>query len=180
MTTLVGIANGRSTWIGADSQTTWGELATTSMQPKLWRQRGLLIAATGETREADIIRHCIDDLPSPPSRELLAWLRRDFVSAVREARAAHGYAERRSEGPDVGPSLLIGAYGCLFSCTGSYSICEHREFALGSGQAYALGSLHTSVVRWASPRPRIQAALEAAAALDIYTSAPFQIERLGR
>lgn len=175
MTVLVGITHNDVTWLGADSACYDGTIH--SCDDKLWCAGPFVFGFTGATREQQILQHRVTLPELAEGRDVAAYLAVEFADAVRKARKDSGY-ERKDDGNDTAPGLLIGYAGRLFTLYSDYAISEHEDhFAGGCGRRFALGSLDTSAKFWKSPRKRIEAALEAACLRDPYCRGPFTIER---
>ena len=172
MTVLVGIAHEGRVYMGADTAETWGSKQY-PLPSKLWRAGPFVFGAVGCSREAQIVQHRLQIPERHADVPLLRWLVNDFVDALRTAKNDAGYTEKTTAGVEQGPVLLFGIEGRLFTMASSFAIAEHREFALGSGSTAALGSLHTSGQYAIGVRTRLDLALQAACANDIYCAPPF-------
>lgn len=175
MTVLVGLIHNGVAWLGADSSEFDGTLNVTD-SPKVWLSGAFALGFTGSTREQNILQHRVElpefDLEADDVRR---WLVVDFADAIRAARTASGY-ERKDNGNETGPGLLIGHAGRLFDMYSDYAVSERFDYTVnGCGRGYARGSLHTSAKVWKSPHKRITAALEAACDADPYCAPPFTI-----
>ena len=176
MTVLVGIAHEGRVYLGADTAETWG-YQQYSVPTKLWAHAGFVFGATGCTRVGQIVEHRLVVPARSEGVNLMRWLVNDFTDAIRTAKREAGYEEKSTTGVEQGPMLLFGVAGRLFTMASSFAISEHSEFAMGSGAAVALGSLHTSAQYAIGVRTRIDLALQAACAHDIYCKPPFTILR---
>lgn len=177
MTIVVGVVEDGHVYLGADSRGSWGSLARPLTESKVWTQAGMVLGLTGRCREAQIIQH-LTVLPSVPedASRLVPWLCSDFIDAIRATRKTAGYDERM-EGQSLceyGPGLILGVRGRLFVVHGDYSVAEYPNgAAMGSGEAAARGSLHTSAALGVGAEQRVTLALEAACTHDIYCAPPF-------
>lgn len=176
MTVIVGVPHGGRVYLGADSQTTSGSLSRHSHEGKLWAHGAMVFGLTGSPREAQILQYATALPELPATEHVHRWLCTEFVSAVREARKAAGYDERCTAQANVeaGPMIMFGLFGRLFAMYGDYQVSEYPDgAAVGSGETVARGSLHTTAQYDMLPRTRIDLALAAACAHDVYCAPPF-------
>ena len=171
MTVLGGIAHEGRVHLGADTAETFG-YQQFPVSSKLWRHGPMVFGGVGSTREAQIVEHRLQ-LPERGNADLMRWLVNDFVDAIRTARREAGHEEKLTTGVERGPLLLFGAEGRLFTMDCAFALSEHTEFAMGSGAAEALGSLHTSGQYAIGVQSRLTLALQAACAHNIYCAPPF-------
>lgn len=176
MTVIVGIPHDGRVYLGADSQVTSGYLTEHYHEGKLWSHGAMVFGLTGSPREQQLLQYAtaVPELPQPD--QLHSWLCTTFVNVIREARKAAGYDERKNDQANVeyGPHAMIGVHGRLFVVMCDYAVLEHPHgTAIGSGATAARGSLHTSAQYIIGVRQRIDLALQAACANDIYCAPPF-------
>lgn len=172
MTVLVGVAHEGRVYLGADTAVTWG-YTQYAAPTKLWQHGAFVFGATGSLREAQIVEHRLVLPERHTGSDLRRWLVNDFTDALRTARREAGHEEKLTTGVEQGPTLLFGIDGRLFTMDSAFAISEHTEFAMGSGATAALGSLHTTSQYTIGVRTRIDLALQAACAHDIYCAPPF-------
>lgn len=172
MTCIVGIADGSKVWIGADSAGVDGWNLTLRADLKVFANGPMLFGFTSSFRMGQLLQHA---LVIPPQHEDPddKWLCTSFVDAVRQCLKDGGYATTK-DGAEVGGCFLIGYRGQLYLVASDFQVAKPIEqyAAIGSGDHYALGSLHSST---GQPKQRIQAALQAAAHFSIGVSGPFHV-----
>ena len=184
MTSIVGLTIGGDVFMGADSQATAGYERTilAHSSPKVFKKEGVLFGVSGSMRAANHLEYTFQ-LPNPSrdqSDEMSYVVQ--IVDAMRASFKDAGIARVsetvESNGNDDGRStILIGYRGRLFRVSSDWSILESDcpYQSIGSGSSYALGALHVlyAIKLESDPFVMIETALMAAAAFDIYTSAPF-------
>jgi hypothetical protein len=195
MTCIVGIRDSiGNVWMGADSFA-GEEHYSLRADPKLFRKKlssphldipktEMLIGYTTSYRMGQILQYHVEAEYWPGMGEALfswhAWLILSFIESVRKAFKDYGYSEIK-DAREAGGCFMIGIGGRLFTIYSDFQMEErHAGYsAVGSGSAYALGSLHTSELdNAAGPVRRIELALEAAQAGCSYVREPFIIEEL--
>lgn len=186
MTAIVGLVSNGRVVMGADSLGVDGGLgAMARADQKLFRRGPYLIGFTSSFRMGQLIRYRAD-LPEPYEWEhdMLAFMSTRFVDAVRQCLKDYGWA-KATDAREQGGAFLVGFRGALYDVESDFQVGIRAEGydAVGSGKAYALGSLHaTNEVRkmvgpsvWIG-HDRVRMALEAAAAFSAGVRGPFLIE----
>jgi ATP-dependent protease HslVU (ClpYQ) peptidase subunit len=173
MTCIVGIAIAGEALIGADRMTTAGQV-TKQNSTKIARRGDILIGISGDHRVADLIFHTWE----PPAEYRLnsaGSIVRNVVPVWRELLKAGGSLEIK-EGVEGmrSDAMLVTAVGVfIIHCDFCVTPGHDGYHACGSGLEVALGALHaTADLR---PRTRIEKALAAAAAHNVYVGDVFDI-----
>lgn len=178
MTCVVGLVSDGDVWLGADSASgdTGQWTARTNQSPKVFRNGSLLMGFTTSFRMGQLLRWSLTVPPHPDHIETHEWLATSFVEAVRHCLAAGGFA-RKDNNVESGGQFLVGYRGGLFFVDSDYHVAEPSDgyAAVGCGEPFALGSLHTTGTLDFTPEERVRAALSAAAAYSAYVRAPFHI-----
>lgn len=170
MTIIIGIAKGDTVYIGADRGASDGESIVSLSRPKV-RVRGDWIYAYSGSLGTGQLMDCIT-IPDIDDQDPFILLRLDIVEALKDAIESYGTANEEHHA-----EFLIGAKGRLFEfSTADWGVAEIEETALGSGGAFALGSLHTTKqYEVALPTYRIEQALNAAITYSPTCQGPIDI-----
>lgn len=173
MTCIVGIEHNGKVLIGGDSQMTSGYLPRTAPKgEKVWITGEIAMGFTGTSRHLQLLRYKFE--PPPITEDLPRYMATDFIEAVRQTLRDGGYLEKENEKESVDGSFLVGIRGSLFEIDVNHAANRNADgwTASGSGRVAALGALHATR-HMADAKDRALIALEAAAACDIYVTAPF-------
>lgn len=182
MTVIAGCADGRTVWMGADSQATGDD-------DRKWRDRKLSRIAVGRTGEA-MIGAAGDSRLSPLVRKICA----PFDPNPHDDADCDGWAQAIAEAftslavetvpPITGENgcvegyVLLGYAGRLWMLTTSIAVPIPDEFtAIGSGGDYALGALAAlhaqgSKLGW----PAVHTAVAAACRFSAGCSGPIDVQ----
>jgi len=174
MTCIVGLRHGGKAYIAGDSAGISGWDLTIRADPKVFVVGDYAIGFTTSFRLGQLLRYRLK-LPKPPrsGRDLSGFMVGEFVEAARECLKAGGMATKEREG-EQGGTFLVGVRGRLFIVESDYQVVEPSEAfaAIGSGAAYALGSLATSS---GGANARLQRALGVAERFSIGVRGPFRV-----
>lgn len=182
MTCIVGIANGKSVWMGGDSSAVdaqSGEICAVA-DPKVFLLGSeMLVGYTGSFRVGQLLQYKLK-LPKRKAKQTdIQYLTTDFMDSVRKILKAGDW---NVLGPEGGPTFLIGYRGKLYEVGEEMYVLnyEAQETAVGAGGVYALGSLHTTrqIKELAEPEERIAWALSASSAHCAFVIPPFHILKL--
>lgn len=155
MTVIVGITDGTTVYIGGDRGVSDDVSILSLSRPKVHINNGWLFGYSGSLGIGQLME--IIDMPDA-GEDPYKTLRTDVVSHMRSAIYLYG-----SNDPEHTSDFIIGTQGRLFELsTADWSVAEVNETALGSGSAFAFGSLYTTKDFPASAEYRINMALEAA------------------
>lgn len=158
MTVLVGIADGKNVYIGADRAASDDNTIVTMYRPKVGVNNKWIHAYAGSVGTGQLIEFV--NFPAIDRKaDVYKILRFDIVKQLKTLVAEHG-----NDDDDNGAEFLIGANGKLFEFSSSdWGVVEVTETAAGSGNQIALGSLYTTYVSSdMETEERIKMALEAA------------------
>jgi ATP-dependent protease HslVU (ClpYQ) peptidase subunit len=146
VTCIVGLREGGSAWIGGDSAGVSGWDVTVRTDSKVFVNGPYAVGFTWSYRMGQLLQYKAK-LPEPPkqAKDLHGFMVREFVEAVRDCLKAGGMATRDKEA-EQGGTFMVGVHGRVFVVESDYQVIERAEpfAAVGSGAAYALGSLATS------------------------------------
>lgn len=173
MTCIVAVEDATGTIMGADRAASGSELLTVLQTSKLFRNGPALFGYTSSMRMGQLMQY--DVTLKPPSSNVGQWVVTELVPALRTSFLAGGF-ERSKDGESSGGCFLVSIGGNCFEVQDDYSFLrsEAGEYAIGSGAAVALGSLHSTRGRPADER--VAAALAAAADYALGVSSPFDLE----
>ena len=179
MTTIVGIETPEGVMIGADSMARfdedWGMVCDFD---KVWRLGDVVIGFCGGFRTGQVLRYYLTMPLRKPEQTIEEWLCTTFVDELRDSFGQAGISNGDAEW-----SILIGIEKQLYIYDGNMAALRASTgyVAQGSGQLWALGSLHTTAIVNGTgqvnifPEARIQMALASAAMYHSGTKEPFTI-----
>lgn len=175
MTCIVGVADGTTVHMGADSMITHAWTKSTYLEGKIWRAGEMLFGGCGQIRPLQVIRHHLTIPQQADTQDTDEYLVATLVPAVMEV--LHQQAQlTKSGGIRGGGSFMLGYRGELYSIGCDMCVTRYADGygADGSGTEVALGSLFSS--KKLATKQRLTLALEAASYHGIGVGAPFQIE----
>ena len=177
MTCVVGVVHKGRVYMGADSAASNTSFSRPRVDRKVFHNGPYLMGYTTSFRMGQLLQHALK-VPAPPfdADALHGFMVTDFVNAMRTCFQEGGWL-KQTEGRDKGGTFLVGVQGRLFVIESDLQVGEYTDSfaAVGSGDSYALGSLHTTATSDDGPRRRITKALDAAASFNPYVSKPFHI-----
>jgi ATP-dependent protease HslVU (ClpYQ) peptidase subunit len=176
MTCIVGLVHKGKVYMGGDSAGVSGYDITVREDPKVFNNSEFLIGFTTSFRMGQILRFQFNP-PKVKGKDLYKYMCTDFIDAIRKTFKTTGFLKIHSA-EESGGSFLVGYKGHLFSIDKDFQvgIPADRFDAVGSGHAYALGSMHTSAALGTiSPKARIEAALQSASYFNAGVRKPFLI-----
>lgn len=173
MTCVVGLVHRGTVYLGADSMASDGWLAMDS--EKLFTRGEFLFGHSGNCRNKQIVEHVMATPEVPHKGSLVAYMKTDFVTALRTACGDEGSKQTKDGVEKALGSLIVGVRGKLFQVDPDFYVSEESVTAIGSGAHFALGALHAC--RLKDPRMRIRRALEAAEKYSPWVRGPFVIRR---
>ena len=131
---------------------------------------------TTSFRMGQILRHHLS-LPTPlEGEENYAYMVKQFIPAVKEVLASHGF-ERSINGRDEGGTFLAGYRGGLYLIDSDFQVgtVENPYQAIGCGDDLVLGAFYALSFYEMTPEERITTALEAAAEFSAGVRGPFTV-----
>jgi 20S proteasome alpha/beta subunit len=176
MTTIAGIETKRGVMIGGDSASVSRiELTVTKTGIRKVFQVGyFLMGCAGSFRMMQLLRYALKvDLQERILMNDEEYLSIVFTIALRKCFEDNAYSDFESN--EDGGEFLLGYNGRLYAVYPDFQINRSLDGfgAVGTGAAYALGSLATSEGQKAEAR--IEQALEAAARFSAGTCPPYAI-----
>ncbi len=174
MTAIVGVADGKKVWMGADSQgTSWTD-SWDSTQCKVFKSKQFLFGVSGSYRVMQLLEHklSIEDDPRDDTERFMCV---QFVDAYLKLLKDNGCCSTEKGVDTSGSTVMVGFRGRLFTVFGNYSALERREKydAVGCGYPYALGSL--SETGKLKPHERVTKAPKCAETFSAGVGGPFTI-----
>lgn len=170
MTILVGIADGKNVYIGADRAASDEQTIITMCRPKVHVKNKWIFAYSGSVGTGQLLEFVT--FPAIDKKaDIYKILRLDIVKQLKTMISDHG-----DDGDDNGAEFLIGANGKLFEFSSSdWGVVEVSESCAGSGNQISLGSLYTTYTLDMTIEERIRVALEAAIEYSPTCQAPLDI-----
>ena len=166
MTCIVGIADGTNVWMAADGGACGSDVIVSAVSPKVVKVDEFLIAYSGDGfgigQLVPLADYPLDNVNLPIE------LRLTFCKSMSKLINKYGGVANGSS------HLLVGGYGRLFEVySDDWGIVEVTETSLGTGAAYALGSLYTS--QGEHPRTRLVRAVGAAITYSPTCQGPIEV-----
>jgi ATP-dependent protease HslVU (ClpYQ) peptidase subunit len=173
VTCIVGIQQGGRVVIGGDSAGVAAWSITVRADTKVFRNGEFIMGFTDSFRMGQLLRYSLVP-PVPQDWDLDRFMATDFIAVVRDCLRDGGFA-RNDSGNESGGLFLVGIRGHLYRIDSDYQIGRSIDeyYAVGSGDEYACGSLHST--RGLDPEQRVRMALEAAAHHSTGVCPPFHI-----
>ena len=178
MTCIVGVVEGDTVYIGADSAGVASYELTIRRDKKVFRNGEFLIAGTGSFRMIQLLRYAFVPPAYSPTEDLERYMATTFIDAIRECFKKGGLAQKNSEQETYSGAFLIGVAGRLFHIEQDYQVGE----ALAGYDAAGCGGDIANGVLYATPDmqgcKRVELALRAAEQHSAGVRGPFHIEKL--
>lgn len=175
MTCIVALETPAGVWMGGDRMGSDGYTGAPVEAPKVFRNGPLLIGYTTSFRMGQVLQYGLQVPVDSLSWDVDRWVSVDLVPAIRSAFETHGW-DRVKEGRAHGGYFLVAVAGRCYGIQSDYSALRTTsgEYATGSGEYLALGSLHAT--RGQDPKDRVRRSLEAAAEHVVSVAGPFDVE----
>ena len=173
MTCIVGVEYNGRVVIGGDSAGIAGWSVTVRADTKVFRNGAYIMGFCGSFRMGQLLRYSLV-APVPQTWDLDRFMATDFIAAVRDCLREGGYA-RNDAGNESGGQFLVGIQGRLYRIDPDFQIGRSVDDyqAVGAGEDFARGSLHTSADL--PPEDRVTRALAAAVHHSTDVRPPFHI-----
>lgn len=173
MTCIVGVQHEGNVYIGGDSAGVSGLDIVSRADKKVFRNNEYIMGFTSSFRMGQLLHYSFDPPPAP-TKDLERFMVTDFIDAIRECFKDGGWMTTNS-GQDEGGTFLVGVHGQLYAIYDDFQIGRsgHKYDAVGCGDSYALGSLHSTAGQ--EPVSRVRCALKAAERHSAGVSGPFTI-----
>lgn len=176
MTAIVGLLHDGKILMGGDSAGSNGYMVEIRSDPKVFVNAGFAMGYTGSFRAGQLLQYVFSPPDKIASEDNMTYMIKRFVPEVKGVFSAHGIQKTVHE-ICSGEQFLVGHEGDLYNIGEDYQVarCVNKYAAVGSGEATALGSLHTTEGTGMDPAERVTKALEAAAFHIVSVSGPFHI-----
>jgi ATP-dependent protease HslVU (ClpYQ) peptidase subunit len=174
MTCIVGVASKGRVHIGGDSCGISGLDKVIRKDKKVFYNGEFVFGFSSSFRMGQILQYDFDP-PEVEYDDLMVYMVKTFIPSLRAVFKEGAYTSIESS-QEHGGSFLVGGRGRLFNIQRDFQVGENLcgYMAIGCGEAYALGSLHTTDMdKTLKPEWRIEQALSAAANFSGGVSEPF-------
>jgi len=153
---------------------------------KIFINGPMCIGMVESIRMGQLLRYSLKIPDFPKGMSVSTFMSTLFINEVRRCFKEGGFGnsdpddKAHTEG-ETGGFFLVGFEGRLFVIQNDYAVCESSTSyaAMGSGEPFALGSLH-STEKFAdkiSEKKRLTLALDAAATFSAYVAPPYRFIR---
>lgn len=182
MTCIVAVVDQetKTVYMGGDSCGSGENSWATYSNPKVFVVDQFVFGGAGSFRMLDLLAYSFDPPSRPEGKSTEAFMRTDFINAVRECFDEGGIMKEADgvltfEGSD----FLVGYRGHLYHVQEDFSIltCNEWGYAIGSGEEPARGSLWTTRT-YTNAENRVQIALAAAEAVVPGVRGPFTVVKI--
>lgn len=183
MSIVVAVTKGTTTVIGCDSKFSDGNLlAPTGVKQNCWklhRVPGAVIGHVGNTLYHTVLDHLCDahaaDFDFSSRLAVYRTMLQVHDLMVQECRLV-------PQGDDVagsGLNLLVATADAIYHIEPELAVDHYARFwAIGSGNAIALGALDAIYDRLDDPHQIAEIALQAACRFDLHSNEPYTIEAI--
>ena len=173
MTCIVGLVGKDSVYIGADSASVRGWTIQVTNLPKVFLKGKFIIGYTASFRTGQILQYHLKVLTKKDGTNE-RYMITVFAEAVRDCLKKYGFA-KIDDNEESGGEFLVAFSGSLYYVGADYQVNSYKSgyAAVGSGEAFALGSLF-STSGMESPA-RVRLALKAASTYSATVISPFHI-----
>ena len=184
MSCIVGLKDGNTLYMGADSAGVLGLDITVRADEKVFRRGEMLFGFTTSFRMGQILRYCLQIPERRPGQDDYEFLCTHFIDAVVACLSEKGFAKTK-DGEKSGGIFLLGYRGNIYKIESDFQVGKSavRYEAVGCGDKYAKGALHFMTGPAASDlrlpaEVVVREALAAAAKHSAGVCEPFIVERL--
>ena len=176
MTCIVGIKKGGVVYMGGDSiQIDSKDDVGITVHPKVFKVGDFLVGSCGGVRQRQLMQYTFRPaLTGDNYVSDMDYMVRAFIPGLQRC-----FKEGDYDPGENGPTFLVGFKGHIYIVGPGFHVLEFENdyVALGTGQPYACGSLHTTdanLSEW-TPEDRIRKALSAAEHHNAGVRGPFTI-----
>ena len=175
MTCIVAIESDGKVIMGGDRLGSNGHTGAPVSEAKVFRKGLVTIGYTSSFRMGQILQHALEVPSIPVDVDLDKWVAIDFMLAIRKAFKDNGWDEEE-KGIARGGKFLLAVQNKCYEIQSDYSYLRNisGEYAVGSGQDYALGSMRSTRGKMSTTK-RIIESLETAAEYVVSVSGPFDV-----
>ena len=182
MTCIVGLVHDGVTYIGGDSLGSNGYSGTVRKDMKVFHLKDVANTVLGYTssfRMGQLLMYAkglIDPRDIRDKKLDHEYLVTEFIPNVQKLFETGGYS-KNNNGEKRGGEFLFAHKDRLFKIEGDFQVGESVDNydACGSGEMFALGSLHTTAESSIAPIERVRMALQAATKFSVGVQPPFYI-----
>lgn len=180
MTCIVGLVHKGVTYIGADSLGSNGYSKTVRKDRKVFKLKDtsdVILGYTSSFRMGQILMYASGLIDVKDKLNINhEYLVTKFIPNVINLFEKNGYG-RNNSGEKSGGTFLMGYNDKLYKIESDYQVGEPslQYDACGSGEDFALGSLHSTEGSNLLPEERVLFALRASSEFSIGVQAPFYI-----
>ena len=178
MSLIVGLIYKDNVYLGSDRQISCGNLKTDSDTAKMFERQGIVFGSVGSLRIGQILEHSFTIPQAYQDQTAKDYLVQLFVPAWRKCLRDNA-AVTNNEGIETMDNRILIAFDrqiyVLYSDFSVSNEAMNKYAAIGSGEEFAYGSLHTTnkSTRQHKPKDRVRFALESAADHSLYVGRPF-------
>ncbi len=171
MTCIVAIAHEDTVYMGGERGHSDDNVIVSSLAPKIFNKSFYLFGYAGNTGLGQLVAYTFDAPTMRVNTDTYKYVYNFFIPALRDH-----LKDYLSEKEDSHASFILGIKGKVFEIdTGDFQCVEYQELAIGSGAAYAYGSLHTTYNYDIPIVHRINTALDAAITYSPTCQGPIDI-----
>lgn len=181
MTCIIAVRQDGQTLMGVDSISASWYYGRPSSTSKMSGKNGrMLIGGAGCWRLNNLVEQSLV-LPNTPrtGKAMRRYMVEEFVPVLTHLLQSRGALQQVSGIWNMSGALLVATPCYICKVQTDLSVVEEGDYlAIGAGEDYALGSLHTTGRRNYKPRERVLLALKASADLCPMVKGPFKIKVL--
>lgn len=171
MTCIVGIVDNNNVYIGGERGHSDSDIIVSSLAPKVFNKLHYVIGYAGNSGMGQSIAYTFDAPTHRVNTDTYKYVYEFFIPAMREH-----LKDQLPDKEDNHACFLLGIKGKLFEIdTSDFQCTEYSEVAIGSGAAYAYGSLYTTSNYTIPTIDRIHIALDAAITYSPTCQGPIDI-----
>ena len=171
MTCIVAIAHEDKVYIGGERANSDENIIVSSLAPKVFDKSFYLFGYAGNTGLGQLVAHTFDAPTMRINTDVYKYVHTLFIPALRDH-----LKDYLSDKEEHQASFILGIRGKVFEIdTADFQCVEYQELAIGSGAAYAYGSLHTTYNYDIPIVDRITIALDAAITYSTTCQGPIDI-----
>lgn len=159
MTCIAAIEDGERAWLASDTGITAGDGDKDNAPGKIWvHPSGIAFGIAGNVSAAQAVRYGMVVPKLAPKVDGIEWCVRKLVPAIKRALAKSQYDDDGA----ISIQILVAVHGCVYEIDPYLAVTRSPRgySAIGSGSAYAFGSLFSTKKQ--KPQTRVRMAVEAA------------------
>ena len=161
MTCLIGVVEGNTMYLGADSIGANDDYQLIRRDSKIFRKRDMLIACTHSFRFRDIIRYDFELPKHPEGMSVEKYMVTIFIEGLRKKLKDCGHI-KIGDGDNSGCGLLIAYRGKILKIENDFQLGQaNTDYdSHGSGMYHAMSSMFTTSGYNIKPEERMRLAFE--------------------